>query len=30
VVVVHATSTDELNQAEAILKANAGETVRTL
>lgn len=30
VVVVHATSTGELNQAEAILKANAGETVRTL
>jgi hypothetical protein len=30
VVVVHATSTDELQQAEAILKANAGETVRTL
>lgn len=30
VVVVHATSTDELEQAEAILKANADETVRTL
>jgi hypothetical protein len=30
VVVVHATSTDELEQAEAILKSNAGETVRTL
>jgi hypothetical protein len=30
VVVVHATSTDELERAEAILKANAGETVRTL
>lgn len=30
VVAVHATSTDELEQAEAILKANAGETVRTL
>jgi len=30
VVVVHATSTDELKHAEAILKGNAGETVRTL
>jgi hypothetical protein len=30
VVVVHATTTDELQQAEEILKANAGETVRTL
>lgn len=30
VVVVHATSADELEQAEAILKPNAGETVRTL
>jgi len=30
VVVVHATSTDELKQAEAILQANEGETVRTL
>ena len=29
VVVVHATSAAELEQAEAILKANAGETVRT-
>jgi len=30
VVVVHATSTDQLNQAEGVLKANGGETVRTL
>jgi hypothetical protein len=30
VVVVHATSADELEQAEGILKAHAGETVRTL
>lgn len=30
VVVVHATSSDELEQAEAILKANADDTVRTL
>lgn len=30
VVVVHATSADELEQAEAILKPKAGETVRTL
>jgi hypothetical protein len=30
VVVVHATSTDELKQAEAILKENVGETIRTL
>jgi len=30
VVVVHATSTGELNQADAMLKAHAGETVRTL
>lgn len=30
VVVVHATDTDEREQAEAILKANTGETVRTL
>ncbi len=30
VVAVHATSTEELKQAEAILKSSAGETVRTL
>lgn len=30
VVVVHATSTDELKQAETILKQDGGETVRTL
>lgn len=30
VVVVHATSADELERAEAILKSNADETVRTL
>lgn len=30
VVVVHATNADELKQAEAILKADAGDTVRTL